>query len=139
MLRTDIKAKHPNHSLPPGLLRARQVKTVGTKASAAVFALGLTAAWFQGIKMPSPGQWSAAGLASFVCLGAIVLGVAVTKDKAQIEIHGGRLYIQWGAPSTGPPLAEGAIQVQQILQRSTMLLADHAHCSDMSTQHRNLL
>lgn len=64
--------------------------------------------------MPWLAQRSVTGLACFVCLGAVVLGLAATKDKAQIELHDGRLYIQWGAPSSGPPLAEGAIEVQPL-------------------------
>ena len=62
--------------------------------------------------MPSLAQWSVTGLACFVCLGAVVLGLAATTDKAQIEVHEGRLYIQWGAPSSGPPVAKGAVEVQ---------------------------
>lgn len=101
-----------SQQLPAELVRARQVKALGTQASAAVLGLGLTAAWFQGFEMPSLARWSVYGLACFICLGAVVLGLAATKDKAQIELHEGRLYIQWGAPSTGPPIAEGAIRVQ---------------------------
>lgn len=93
-------------------MRARQVKAVGTKASAAVLGLGLCAAWFQGIDMPSPAQWSITGLASVICVGAVLLGLAITRDQAQVELHQGRVYIQWGAPSTGPPLSEGAVEVQ---------------------------
>ena len=103
-----------SQQLPAELVRARQFKALGTQASAAVLGLGLTAAWFQGFEMPSLAQWSVTGLACFICLGAVVLGLAATKDKAQIELHEGRLYIQWGAPSTGPPLAQGAIQVQPL-------------------------
>lgn len=98
--------------LPAELVRARQLKTIGTQASAAVLGLGLTAASLQGLETPSLPQWSFTGLACFVSVGAVALGLAVTKDKAQLELHEGRLYIQWGAPSTGPPLAEGAIQVR---------------------------
>lgn len=100
--------------LPAELVRARQLKTIGTQASAAVLGLGLTAASLQGLETPSLPQWSFTGLACFVSVGAVALGLAVTKDKAQLELHEGRLYIQWGAPSTGPPLAEGAIQVQSL-------------------------
>ena len=103
-----------SQQLPAELVRARQVKALGTQVSAAVLGLGLTAAWFQGVGMPSLAQWSVTGLACLICLGAVVLGLAATKDKAQIEVHEGRLYIQWGAPSTGPPLAEGAIEVQPL-------------------------
>lgn len=98
--------------LPAELVRARQIKTVGTQASAAVFGLGLTAAWFQGFDLPRPAQWSVTGLACFVCVGTVALGLAATSDKAQIELHEGRLYVQWGAPSTGPALAEGAVEVR---------------------------
>lgn len=100
--------------LPAELVRARQIKTVGTQASAAVFGLGLTAAWFQGFDLPRPAQWSVTGLACFVCVGTVALGLAATSDKAQIELHEGRLYVQWGAPSTGPALAEGAVEVQAL-------------------------
>ena len=107
-----------SQQLPAELVRARQAKALGTQASAAVLGLGLTAAWYEGFKMPRLAPWSAIGLACLACLGALILGLAATKDKAQIELHQGRLYIQWGAPSTGPPLAEGAIEVQPLQQYS---------------------
>lgn len=100
--------------LPAELVRARQLRTVGTQASAAVLGLGLIAALSQGLETPSLPQWSFTGLACLVAVGAVVLGLAVTKDKAQLELHEGRLYIQWGAPSRGPPLAERAIEVQSL-------------------------
>ena len=91
--------------------------------SAAVIGLGLTTAYVQGIEMPSPAQWSVTGLAALTCLGVLALGLAVTKDKAQIELHEGRLYIQWGAPSSGPPVAEDAIQVRLTVKISCSLRA----------------
>ena len=114
-LSVGSQLKTQTKHLPAPLVQARQLKAVGTKASAAVLGLGLCAAWLQGIEMPSPAQWSITGLASVVCLGAVLLGLAVTRDQAQVEIHQGRLYIQWGAPSTGPPLAEGAVKVKPML------------------------
>ena len=100
--------------LPAELLRARQQRTLGTQASAAILGLGLTVAWFQGLEVPSLPQSSVTGLFCTVCVGAVILGLAVNKDKAQVELHEGRLYIQWGAPSSGPQLAEGAIEVQPL-------------------------
>ena len=113
---TGTQVEKQSQQLPAELVQARQIKALGTQASAAILGIGLTVAWVQGFQMPNLAQWSVTGLACCVCLGAVVLGLAATTNKAQIELHEGRLYIQWGAPSTGPPLAEGAIEVQPRLQ-----------------------
>lgn len=98
--------------LPSKLIRARRFKATGFGASAAVLGVGLGTAWVQGVPLPSPGPWSFLGSALLIPVGAVVLMLAITKDKAQIEVHKGRLYIQWGSPSTGAPLADGSIKVR---------------------------
>lgn len=136
MLYVGSQSKSGSQPLPASLVRARQVKAVGTKASAAVLGLGLCAACFQGIDMPSPAQWSITGLASVICVGAVLLGLAVTRDQAQVELHQGRVYIQWGAPSTGPPLSEGAVEVKPMLsmQHMVLLLASNRFtCQQITT------
>lgn len=97
--------------LPSKLIRARRFKATGFGASAALLGVGLGTAWVQGVPLPSPGPWSFFGSALLIPVGAVVLLLAITKDKAQIEVHKGRLYIQWGSPSTGAPLADGSIEV----------------------------
>ena len=106
----DTKARTASQQLPSKLIRARRFKATGFGASAAVLGVGLGTAWVQGVPLPSLG-WSFLGSALLVPVGAVVLLLAITKDKAQIEVHKGRLYIQWGSPSTGAPLADGSIKV----------------------------
>jgi len=108
----DTKARTTaQQQLPSKLIRARRFKATGFGASAAVLGVGLGTAWMQGVPLPSIGPWSSLGPALLVSVGAVVLLLAITKDKAQIEVHKGRLYIQWGSPSTGAPLADGSIEV----------------------------
>ncbi len=108
----DTKARTTSQQqLPPELIRARRFKATGFGASAAVLGVGLGTAWVQGVPLPSLGPWSFVGSASLIPVGAVVLLLAITRDKAQIEVHKGRLYIQWGSPSTGAPLADGSIEV----------------------------
>ena len=97
--------------LPAELLKARQFKVAGLSISGAVLFLGLAAAWVQGVALPNTGAWSNLVAALLVPVGAAVLLLAVTADKAQIELHKGRLYIQWGSPSTGVPLADDSVEV----------------------------
>ncbi|DBB09159.1 hypothetical protein WJX82_002108 [Trebouxia sp. C0006] len=109
----DTKARTTSQQqLPPELIRARRFKATGFGASAAVLGVGLGTAWVQGVPLPSLGPWSFVGSASLIPVGAVVLLLAITRDKAQIEVHKGRLYIQWGSPSTGAPLADGSIEVR---------------------------
>ncbi len=108
----DTKARTTSQQqLPSKLIRARRFKATGFGASAAILGVGLGTAWVQGVPLPSLGPWSFLGSALLAPVGAVVLLLAITKDKAQIEVHKGRLYIQWGSPSTGAPLADGSIEV----------------------------
>ena len=72
---------------------------------------GLSTAWVQGIELPQVGQWLIAVPLVGGAVASLPLLVAATQDKAQVEVHNGRLYIQWGAPSKGSPLAKGSIEV----------------------------
>ena len=108
----DTKARTTSQQqLPSKLIRARRFKATGFGASAAILGVGLGTAWVQGVPLPSLGPWSFLGSALLAPVGAVVLLLAITKVKAQIEVHKGRLYIQWGSPSTGAPLADGSIEV----------------------------
>ncbi|DBA77301.1 hypothetical protein WJX79_008098 [Trebouxia sp. C0005] len=112
-LSADTKARTTSQQqLPSKLIRARRFKATGFGASAAVLGVGLGTAWVQGVPLPNLGPWSFLGSALLVPVGAVVLLLAITKDKAQVEVHKGRLYIQWGSPSTGAPLADGSIEVR---------------------------
>lgn len=93
------------------LIRARQLKAVGFTASAAILGIGLIAAWVQGVRLPLPEQLPLSAPILAGTAATVLLLSAVLKDKAQVEVHKGRLYIQWGSPSTGTPLIDGSIEV----------------------------
>ncbi len=108
------RGKDSNQELPAELVRARQLKKLGFGASAAAFGIGLSTAWVQDVALPDLGGWLLLVPALLVPFGAVLLLLAVTKDKAQIELHKGRLYVQWGSPSSGAPLAAGSVEVLHI-------------------------
>ncbi|KAK9823631.1 hypothetical protein WJX72_004345 [[Myrmecia] bisecta] len=74
-------------ALPAELVRARQLKQAGLRASGVMLALAAATATATATK-------------------------AVLADKVQLEVHKGRVYVQWGAPMSGPPVSPTAIEVR---------------------------
>lgn len=97
----------PAHDNPPAV-----------KALIATVAL-MPLAWMtygklSSMDLPPVSQWlvpltlgSAMGATGSAVTAKVLLG-----DYFHVEIHSGRIYIQWGAPSQGPLLQSGAVEVR---------------------------
>lgn len=116
--------------LPQELIKARQLKSTGLATSAVFIGTALTVATTQGVSLPSVPSWLIWGLLA-VSTGVAGVLVVAAQEGLQYELHNGRLYIQWGSPSEGVPVAPEAIQVSVlclvlcefcILSRSRQLL-----------------
>lgn len=102
--------------LPPQLIRARKIKQLGLASSTALLGTGL-AFLVANAQLPviserlwqSLSPWAAASILSTVALAAC----KAKKDGLEIEVHNGRLYLQWNLPpKDGPQVEEGAIVVR---------------------------
>ena len=53
----------------------------------------------------------ALSLTTATALSVAALGVALRQAGLNLELHSGRLYIQWGSPVSGPALEPGSVEV----------------------------
>ncbi len=105
----------PSPSLPAKLTNARRTRALGLGLSGAFFVGGLGLALTQDLQLPTPQlpEWFPWFLAAspFAAAATLAAAKASMGDAMQLEMHNGRLYVQWGAPSEGPPLAPASIEV----------------------------
>ena len=96
--------------LPAELINARRLKFAGLAFSLASLGTALTVGIAEGVPLPVVPTWLLWGV-TVVGAGSTALLWAATQQEVQVELHSGRLYIQWGSPSEGAPLAAESIQV----------------------------
>lgn len=118
-LTTAVKHTHKAESipkltskkqLPAELINARRLKFAGLAFSLVCLGTALTVAIAEGVPLPVVPTWLLWGV-TVVGAGSTALLWAAAQQEVQVELHNGRLYIQWGSPSEGAPLAAGSIQV----------------------------
>ena len=107
------------------------MKRAGLAGSATLVAGSVLLAGAKGIPIPEVAGWIPWGAAAALIapLAALAVSKAVLGDKLEVELHNGRLYVQWDVPSAdAPALMEGAVQVslphvsiQQSLERKLLI------------------
>lgn len=107
----EVRQKTP--TLPAKLVNARHLRRAGLSISG-LFVLGsLGLAVREEIPLISAPDWLPYVLITTpaAAVTAFALFKAIMGDALQVELHDGRVYIQYGVPVSGPPLPTASIQV----------------------------
>eukprot|EP00884_Botryococcus_braunii_P015259 jgi/Botrbrau1/2416/Bobra.0395s0042.2 len=100
--------------LPENLVQARRLRGMGISLSGLLLLGGLGMALVGDVPLPHAPSWvpKLLMLSSTVSVGVLTAAKVAMGEELQIEVHKGRIYVQYGVPVSGPVAAPNSIQVR---------------------------
>lgn len=108
-----IEGSQKTPSLPAKIVNARRLRRAGLSISGLLVLGSLGLAVREEIPLISAPSWLPYVLVTTPAAALTILALlkATMGDTLNVELHEGRLYIQYGVPMSGPPLPPSSIQV----------------------------